>query len=106
MKVKPTPHNGINVIDLELIRSAKYDDNVERFGDHSHTCFVCGKPTAKRSFIHFTTDGLLVPANIDQSDLAKYDLESQGCFPIGSECAKKVGPEFVVTYDNESNFFE
>jgi hypothetical protein len=99
MKVKPTQHNGVNVIELDSVRSAKYDDNVERHGDHSHTCFICGKPTAKRSFVHLTTIGLLVPAELADDDLENFNLESQGCFPIGSECAKKVGPEFIVTYE-------
>jgi hypothetical protein len=100
MKAKTTPHNGINVIELGSIRSAKYDDNVERHGEHSNTCFICGKPTAQRSFVHFTTDGFLIPTNIDETDLGQFDLESQGCFPIGSECAKKIDREFVITYDN------
>jgi hypothetical protein len=100
MKIKTTPHNGINVIELDSVRSAKYDDNVERHGEHSHTCFICGKPTAQRSFVHLTTSGFLIPAELDENDLGQHDLESQGCFPIGSECAKKVGREFIVTYEN------
>jgi hypothetical protein len=99
MKVKPTQHNGVNVIELDSVRSAKYDDNVERYGDHSHTCFICGKSTAQRTFVHLTTIGFLIPAELDDVDLEFFDLESQGCFPIGSECAKKVGPEFIVTYE-------
>jgi hypothetical protein len=96
MKIKPTMHNGINVIDLELVRSSKYDENIDRYGDHSKTCFFCARPTAQKSFVHLSTNGLLVPANIDENDLLKYDLESQGCFPVGAECAKKIGQEFIV----------
>lgn len=98
MKVQTTRFNGVHVIELDSVRSAKYDDNVERHGDHSHTCFICGKPTGSRSFVHYTTDGFLIPADMDADDLEFFDLESQGCFPIGSECAKKIDSKFIVTY--------
>jgi hypothetical protein len=91
-------HNGVEVIRLDSIRSTKYDDNVERLGEHSDTCFVCGKRTAKNTFVHFTTRGFLIPANIDESQLDQFNLESQGCFPIGSECAKKVGRNFLIEF--------
>lgn len=89
-------HNGIEIIELDSIRSAKYDDTIERLGDHSNTCFICGKPTAKNTFVHLATSGHLVPADIDETELQFRNLESQGCFPIGSECAKKVGKKFLL----------
>jgi len=91
-------HNGIEVIKLNSIRSAKYDDNVERHGEHSNTCFICGKPTGSHWFVHFTTRGFLIPADIDETELEFRNLESQGCFPIGSECAKKVGRKFLIEF--------
>ena len=96
-------HNGIEVIDLDSIRSAKYDDTIERLGEHSNTCFVCGKRTWKNQWVHFTTAGFLVPKDIDETELEFRNLESQGCFPVGSECAKKIGTDFVfVLADNET----
>ena len=89
-------HNGIDVIELNSIRSTKYYDNVERLGEHSNTCFVCGKQTAKNTFVHYTVEGFLIPADIDETELEFRNLESQGCFPIGSECAKKVGRHFII----------
>lgn len=89
-------HNGIEVIELNSIRSAKYYDNLERLGEHSNTCFVCGKQTAKNTFVHYTVEGFLIPADIDETELEFRNLESQGCFPIGSECAKKVGRHFII----------
>lgn len=91
-------HNGIDVIKLSSIRSTKYDDNVERLGEHSDTCFICGKRTAQNTFVHFTTRGFLIPADIDETELEFRNLESQGCFPIGSECAKKVGKQFLIEF--------
>ncbi len=89
-------HNGIEVIELNSIRSTKYYDNLERLGEHSNTCFVCGKQTAKNTFVHYTVEGFLIPADIDETELEFRNLESQGCFPIGSECAKKVGRHFII----------
>ena len=89
-------HNGIEVIDLYSIRSTKYEDNIERLGDHSDTCFVCGKRTAIKMSVHYTVEGYLIPADIDETELQFRNLESQGCFPIGSECAKKVGKHFLI----------
>ena len=62
-----------------------------------NTCFICGKPTGSRTFVHYITKGFLIPAELDQDDLEYFDMESQGCFPIGSECAKKIGSEFLMT---------
>lgn len=77
----------------ELKRSAKYDDNIERLGDHSDTCFICGKRTSEKLFIHYTTNGDIV--NTQAEDLSSIDRESQGFFPIGPECAKKYKKEFI-----------
>jgi hypothetical protein len=33
---------------------------------------------------------------LDHDDLEYFDMESQGCFPIGSECAKKLGSKFLM----------
>ena len=78
-----------------LIQSSKYDQNIEIYGDHSNTCFCCGKRTAQKQFVHYTTSGDLV--NTEQEDLSSIDRESQGFFPIGSECAKKYKKEFIFT---------
>lgn len=77
----------VTTIELESIRSAKYDNNIDIYGDHSDTCFLCGKPTAQKLWVHYTTDGELT------SDDNHPD--SQGLFPIGSECAKKLPKSFI-----------
>ena len=74
---------------LEDVRSAKYDDNVERLGEHSDTCFLCGKRTAENYYVHFTTDGSFTN-NPEHPD-------SQGLFPVGNECRKKLPADFITT---------
>jgi hypothetical protein len=79
--------NAISEINLYSVRSSRYDDNVERLGDHSDTCFLCGKRTSEDLFVHYTSCGELTNDNSHP--------ESQGCFPIGPECAKKLPKDFV-----------
>ena len=82
--------SSAKTIELSSIRSSKYDDNIERLGDDSNTCFCCGKHTAKKLFVHYTTDDQLV----NERDENKV-INSQGFFPIGSECAKKLPKDFI-----------
>lgn len=68
--------------------------NAERQrGDVVDECFVCGRGLSERgleraSWIEHTTSGYLV-AVADPSP-----SDSQGCFPVGSECAKTVPAAF------------
>lgn len=60
-------------------------------------CVCCNKPLKSsevRYFVHMTTDWLVTDANEDELKLAGY--ESQGCFPIGNECSKKVDKKFLI----------
>lgn len=57
-------------------------------GTATHTCIVCLKGmtgvSAERGWwVHMTTSLMLAPADADVAN-------SQGWFPVGSECAKKV----------------
>ena len=78
-------------IPLEEIQSENYYQNIEKFGDDSNTCICCGKriktyPDCK--FVHYLTNGNIVSYSGD-------DIEnSQGFFPIGNDCAKKL----VITF--------
>lgn len=58
-------------------------------GEPVDECFVCGRGLTERgleraTWIEHTTSGRLVAVD----DLIPSD--SQGCFPIGTECARKV----------------
>ena len=77
---------------VDHIRTASYDANIERYGDNSNTCDCCGKPTAQKMWIHYTEQGKVV--NVGTDDLPE-GFKSQGCFPIGPECAKKYGMDFI-----------
>jgi len=58
----------------------------------NHRCLICGKeikPTAKFKKVHLLTNGNIVSYSGD-------DIEnSQGFFPIGMECAKKLIIQFA-----------
>lgn len=79
-------------IPLDEVRSEKYDANIERYGEDSNSCFICGKriknmETAKE--VHFLTNGNIVSYSGDDVD------NSQGFFPVGSDCAKKLVVQFA-----------
>lgn len=47
-------------------------------------CCLCGKKVGKNSkMVHYTTDGTIISTNEDVE-------HSQGFFPVGNECAKKL----------------
>jgi hypothetical protein len=59
-------------------------------------CFVCGRgmtadAVERGTSIHLLTDGTIDP--VRDLDAAMNDPRSQGWFPVGSECAKRVPPE-------------
>lgn len=65
-------------------------------------CFFCGKYVAdkgeKTAWVEQTTSGLLIPNDVYvpiEGEPNNYQgHNSQGCFPVGPECAKKV-PGYV-----------
>jgi len=70
--------------------SPKKEANIDKYGDVSNSCIVCGKPTKEKLLVHLTTDGTIT----NEGDESKID-NSQGFFPIGSNCAKQIEKEFV-----------
>lgn len=73
-----------------IYESPVKERNEKRYGIKDNTCVCCGKPTAKNLWIHATTDWVAV----DEPDQTKVK-NSQGAFPIGSECAKQFPKEFI-----------
>lgn len=76
------------------------DANAQKFFSstkpYADQCFLCGRPlTAKAvengSYIHLTTSGFLVERDYEGDD-------SQGCFPVGSECAKRIPRPFKFKF--------
>lgn len=78
-------------IPLEEVRSEQYEDNIKRYGDHDNSCFICGKriTSGKERMVHLLTNGNIVSYGSE-------DIEnSQGFFPVGSDCAKKLTINFT-----------
>jgi hypothetical protein len=66
--------------------------NLEKWGDLENGCISCGKPLKdENSFVHMNTDWLAVRSDIIAEEfLEKTGAESQGLFPIGNDCAKRM----------------
>jgi hypothetical protein len=76
-----------------------YELGIEQYGDNGTNCIMCGKRTGGRkqvALVLVSMNGLALPiqelpAGIDESS------ETLGCFPIGSECKKKLPAKYVIT---------
>lgn len=78
-------------VPLEEVRANNYETNIEKYGDHIDTCFICGKRIKnfqKAKQVHYLNTGEIVSHSGD-------DIEgSQGFFPVGNDCAKKLIIQF------------
>jgi len=77
------------------VRRANY-----RRSTHNHVdvCFFCGRGLTQSaldrgSWVHMTVGGMLVPRGTEVPD-----DESQGCFPVGSECARRIPAEYRLRF--------
>ena len=62
-------------------------------------CEHCGKKVGKNPlYVHIMTSGVIVPNGINEDDVEKVGNQSQGCFPIGNGCAKKLFGKEVDNY--------
>jgi len=84
------------LITKELYESPMKERNEERFPIDHTSCVCCNKPTKEEFYVHMTTDWVAVESHIQEEDLKKYNKQSQGLFPIGSSCAKKMGKNFII----------
>lgn len=62
-------------------------------------CICCGRKVGENpKFVHMNTCGKVLALWIDEEFCAELTgWDSQGCFPIGNECAKKIS-KFTFTY--------
>lgn len=92
----------IDVIKNILDESRIYNiwDNTDRPGDiESGCCEYCGKKHGKSPLmVHVTYRGTCVPNDITEDDLRLVGEESQGCWAIGSTCAKKLFGKNIKKY--------
>jgi hypothetical protein len=78
------------------------DPEVRRAATHGPNsvdeCFFCGRGLTERAlqngwWVHLNVGGYLVPQDYGSENEDEARL-SQGCFPVGSECAKKIARPF------------
>jgi hypothetical protein len=79
---------------MELYQSPNFDKN-EKLSKKGHTerCVCCNKPMKPEQvkyMVHMTTDWLMTDVG-NESDIDN----SQGFFPVGSECKKQLPKQFV-----------
>ena len=91
-------HTDLNTIQfLPLVPlQADYEtqrSNERRFNSDKHVdnCFLCARPLTEKArdngwMVHLHVQLGLIPNGADIDDMSG----SQGCFPVGSECAKKI----------------
>ena len=80
----------------ELLKNAKVGNHETRYND---SCFICNRPmktsgTEKGSWVHLSWESGMI-MNIEQSETDEGFEQSQGYFPVGSDCAKKIPKRFV-----------
>ncbi len=81
-----TTQQKINGLDVNIWSNPNRPDTTQ-----SNECEYCGKKVGKNPLhVHVTTDGLCVPNDIEDEQLTAAGHQSQGCFPIGNNCAKKL----------------
>jgi hypothetical protein len=70
-----------------LYESPKKSENNEKYGEFGSECICCGRPMAAGpcKWVQMNTNWEAVKPSVPESD-----FDSQGSFPIGNECAKKM----------------
>lgn len=62
-------------------------------------CEYCGKKHgASPLFVHINTSGTILPNTVSEEDLEIVGMQSQGCFALGSTCAKKLFGKKIDLY--------
>lgn len=77
----------VSLYDLQTDKARKMDITV------TGGCAICGKPIKDETnakYIHLLTNGNITSYMSDDID------NSQGCFPVGPECAKKLIVDFTT----------
>jgi len=84
--MKPDIHRWIHTIPLQDVE----DESLSHTNHgNANPCICCGKEIKNvRYFVHLLTDGNLISSDQDFDN-------SQGFFPIGSECKNRLPNNFV-----------
>lgn len=83
-----------------LYESPVRERNIDKYGEMTNQCICCGKPMkdGEKLHVHMNSDWVAVNPTIpEEKCLELTGAESQGCFPIGNDCAKKmIGFTFML----------
>lgn len=85
-------------MEIELYQSPSKDKNEEKFGHITNQCVCCMKPMAsgESKMVHMNTNWMAMHISIvDEKDAEIHGYQSQGYFPIGNSCAKKMAKNYV-----------
>ena len=80
----------------KLYESPMKDRNEVKYGISETSCICCNRPTNQDYFVHMSTTWETLPMSATDKDLEDMGLESQGLFPIGPSCAKKMGKKYII----------
>lgn len=63
-------------------------------GNNDQHCLVCNRPMKDEdnTWAHMSVMGELFPADYDNWE----DPDSQGCFPVGNSCKKKIPAAYLL----------
>lgn len=88
-----TPTTEPKMFDLQALVNAKTWARNDELPDlkgtkNSNRCIVCNRPMRddEVTWVHMSTGGDLFPIALGNYD----DVNSQGCFPVGNSCKKKI----------------
>ena len=88
----------------ELYISPMYDRYQEKYGESADNCICCKRPIKDIDncyYVHMNEGWKVLRNGVDETNcLELTGNRSQGCFPIGNDCAKKVGKDFIFKYSN------
>ena len=87
----------------KLYESPSRDQNIKKYGHlATHQCICCMKPLKEdhNLCVHMNTRWLAVSNEVTSDNCEELTgAESQGCFEIGNDCAKKMPKNFLITFD-------
>lgn len=91
MNVTANDPRMLNLGDYQADFRTREDNMRKGRPDRYDSCFMCGRGMTERAVetgwnVHLHVYGLLIPVDMDVDE----DAGSQGWFPVGSECAKRI----------------
>lgn len=95
--MKAKQNTEFKIESKELYVSPMKQRNEEKYGLHGDQCICCGQLMRENEklYVHMSVDGDAY--NVFEEEIINgrifikgTDVESQGCFPIGNSCAKKM----------------